>query len=140
MTILSSAVNLCKQFDIIIRSNLWRRLLNHAIDGKMFEIIHNLYANARLCGGVGTISMSNIRVWQGKKLPPFQGLFCPSLGAEFRPHSQLKIATFFPIPCLIFPIKKSKKKNQKKKKSFFFFFFFFLLFRGLFYFFFRDHY
>ena len=25
-----------------------------------------------------------------------QGIFCPSLGAEFRPHSQSKIATFFP--------------------------------------------
>ena len=25
-----------------------------------------------------------------------QGIFCPSLGAQFRPHSQSKIATFFP--------------------------------------------
>ena len=25
-----------------------------------------------------------------------QGIFCPSLGAEFRPHSQWKIATLFP--------------------------------------------
>ena len=32
-----------------------------------------------------------------------QGIFCPSLWAEFRPHSQSKIATFFPIPCLFFP-------------------------------------
>ena len=29
-----------------------------------------------------------------------QGIFCPSLGAEFRPYSQLKVAAFFPIPCL----------------------------------------
>ena len=46
---------------------------------------------------------------------PAQGLFCPS-----RPHSQLKKSLFFPIPRLIFPIKKSKKK--KKKKIFFYFF------------------
>ena len=46
-----------------------------------------------------------------------QDIFCPSLGAEFRPYSPSKKATFFPIPCLFFPIKKSKKK-------FFFFFFF----------------
>ena len=25
-----------------------------------------------------------------------QGIFCPSLGAEFQPYSQSKIATFFP--------------------------------------------
>ena len=44
-----------------------------------------------------------------------QGIFCPALGAKFRPHSQLKIANFFPIPCLFYPIKKS-----------IFFYFFFL--------------
>ena len=33
-----------------------------------------------------------------------QGIFCPYLGAEFPPHSQSKIATFFPILCLFCPI------------------------------------
>ena len=33
----------------------------------------------------------------------FQGLFCPSLEAEFRPHSQSKIATFFPNTMSDFP-------------------------------------
>ena len=55
-----------------------------------------------------------------------QGLFYPSLGAEFQPHSQSKIVTFFPIPCLIFSIKKSKIRKVKKKKKLFFFSFFFL--------------
>ena len=32
-----------------------------------------------------------------------QGIFCPSLGAEFRPHSQSKIATFFPNTMSVFP-------------------------------------
>ena len=50
-----------------------------------------------------------------------QGIFCPSTGVEFRPDSQSKMSTFFPIPCLFFPIKKSKKKKKKKKKKFTFF-------------------
>ena len=33
----------------------------------------------------------------------FQGIFCPSIGAEFRPHSQSKIATFFPNTMSVFP-------------------------------------
>ena len=45
-----------------------------------------------------------------------EGIFCPSLGAEFRPHSQSKIATFFPNTMSVFPIKKSKKIYKKKKK------------------------
>ena len=32
-----------------------------------------------------------------------QGIFYPSLGAKFRPQSQLKIATFFPITMSVFP-------------------------------------
>ena len=38
-----------------------------------------------------------------------QGIFCPSLGAKFRPHSQSKIATYFPN----ITIMKSKKKIKK---------------------------
>ena len=38
-----------------------------------------------------------------------QDILCPSLGAEFRPYSQLKIATFFPIPCLFSKLRKVKK-------------------------------
>ena len=38
-------------------------------------------------------------------IAPFQwqGIFCPSLGAEFRPHSEPKIATFFPNTMSDFP-------------------------------------
>ena len=32
-----------------------------------------------------------------------QGLFYPSLGAEFQPHSQSKIVTFFPNTMSDFP-------------------------------------
>ena len=31
------------------------------------------------------------------------GDFCPSLGAELQPHSQSRIATFFPVLCWFFP-------------------------------------
>ena len=50
-----------------------------------------------------------------------QGIFCPSVGAEFWPHPQSKIATFFPKTISDFP--------QLRRIFFFFFFFFF-----------RDHY
>ena len=56
---------------------------------------------------------------QVTKVGESQGIFCPSPGAEFQPHFQSKIATFFPMPCLFFPIKKSKKKQKKKQKLFF---------------------
>ena len=32
-----------------------------------------------------------------------QGIFCPSLGAKFRPHSQSKKATFFPNTMSVLP-------------------------------------
>ena len=46
-----------------------------------------------------------------------QGMFCPSLGAKFQPHSRLKIATFFPNPMSVF---SNKEKVKKKKKITFF--------------------
>ena len=55
----------------------------------------------------------------------FQGIFCPSLGAEFQPHSQSNIATLFPKCHVCF----SQLRKVKKKNFFFFFFTFF-----------RDHY
>ena len=59
-----------KAFDSVNRSYLWRKLLNHAFDGKMFKIIHNLYANANTCVRVDHLKSelfcSNIGVRQGK--------------------------------------------------------------------------
>ena len=40
----------------------------------------------------------------------YHGIFYTSLGADCRPHSQSKIATFFPNTMSVFPVKKSKKK------------------------------
>ena len=55
-----------------------------------------------------------------------QGIFSPSLGAEFWPHNQWKIATFSPQYHVWFS--KLRKVTKQKKIFFFFFFFFFLLF------------
>ena len=55
-----------------------------------------------------------------------QGIFCHSLGAKFRPHSQSKIATFFSQ----YHVRFSQIKKSKKNIYLYIFF----------YFFFRDHY
>ena len=43
-----------------------------------------------------------------KVLLGLQGIFCPSIGAEFQPQSQSKIAFFLPMPYMFFQIKKVK--------------------------------
>ena len=46
-----------------------------------------------------------------------QGIFCPSLGAEFWPHYQMKIATFFPQYHVHFSqIKKSETITSYEKQ------------------------
>ena len=35
-----------KAFDSVNRSLVWQKLLTHHIDGKMFKVIHSLYAKA----------------------------------------------------------------------------------------------
>ena len=42
-----------KAFDSINRTYLWQKLLSNNIDGKMFIIIHNMYANAKSCVKLG---------------------------------------------------------------------------------------
>ena len=63
-----------KVLNSVNRSYLWRKFLNHAFDGKMFKIIHNLYANAKYCVRVGHLKSelfcSNIGVGQGENLSP----------------------------------------------------------------------
>ena len=42
-----------KAFESVNRNYLWQKLLNHTTDGKLFKMIHNLYANAKSCVRVG---------------------------------------------------------------------------------------
>ena len=65
--------------------------LNNDIDGKMFKIIHNLYANAKSCVRIGnsksTSFSSNIGVRQGENLSPVLfSIFLNDL-SEFFPHA-----------------------------------------------------
>ena len=42
-----------KAFESLSRIYLWQKLLNDGVNGKMFKIIHNLYANAKSCVRIG---------------------------------------------------------------------------------------
>ena len=82
-----------KAFDSVNRIYLWQKLINNNIDGKMFKIIHNLYANAnaKSCVRIGnsksTSFSSNIGVRQGENLSPVLfSLFLNDL-TEFISHA-----------------------------------------------------
>lgn len=63
-----------KAFDSINRTYLWQKLISNNIDGKMFKIIHSLYANAKSCVKAGNLKSdsfsSNVGVRQGENLSP----------------------------------------------------------------------
>lgn len=63
-----------KAFDSVNRAYLWQKLLSNNIDGKMFKIIHGLYANAKSCVKINhmksTPFLSNVGVRQGENLSP----------------------------------------------------------------------
>ena len=60
--------------DSINRTYLWQKLLANNIDGKMFKIIHNMYANAKSCVKLGNLKSttfsSNVGVRQGENISP----------------------------------------------------------------------
>ena len=80
-----------KAFDSVNRSYLWQKLLSNNIDGKMFKIIHNMYANAKSCVRLGHLKSStfssNVGVRQGENLSPVLfSLFLNDL-TEFISHA-----------------------------------------------------
>ena len=67
-------IDFSKAFDSVWRIGLWRKLLNAKINGKFFNVIHNLYLNIKSC-----ISLNNEKsaffdshcgVRQGENLSP----------------------------------------------------------------------
>lgn len=79
-----------KAFDSVNRQYLWQKLLANNVDGKMFRIIHNLYASAKSCVKQGhmksTTFSSNVGVRQGENLSPVLfSLFLNDL-SEFISH------------------------------------------------------
>ena len=80
-----------KAFDSVNRTYLWQKLLSNNIDGKMFKIIHSLYANAKSAVRIGNLKSgsfsSNIGVRQGENLSPVLfSLFLNDL-SEFISHA-----------------------------------------------------
>lgn len=63
-----------KAFDSVNRTYLWQKLLSNNIDGKMFKIIHSLYAHVKSSVRIGNLKSasfsSNIGVRQGENLSP----------------------------------------------------------------------
>ena len=63
-----------KAFDLIDRSSLWSKLLAHRINGKVFQVIKNMYENAKSCVALGNDQSEyftcNIGVRQGENLSP----------------------------------------------------------------------
>ena len=77
-----------KAFDSVNRVYLWQKLLSNNVDGKMFRIIHSLYANVKSCVRIGNSKSacfsSNIGVRQGENLSPIlSALFLNDLSDSY---------------------------------------------------------
>jgi hypothetical protein len=63
-----------KAFDLVDRSSLWMKLLGLGINGRIFNVVHNLYDNAKSCVKINkaysNIFTCNIGVRQGDNLSP----------------------------------------------------------------------
>ena len=69
-----SLVDFSKAFDSVWRGGLWMKLLGNSINGKMFQVIHNLYQNIKSCvmylGSQSSFFQSFCGVRQGENLSP----------------------------------------------------------------------
>ena len=67
-------VDYTKAFDLINRSSLWLKLLQNGVKGKILNVIHNMYENAKSCvksdGRRSDFFSCNIGVRQGENLSP----------------------------------------------------------------------
>lgn len=67
-------IDYMKAFDLIVRSDLWRKLIGYEINGKFIAVIYNLYASAKSCvkkgGDLSEFFLCNIGVRQGENLSP----------------------------------------------------------------------
>ena len=63
-----------KAFDLIDRSSLWLKLINHGVDGKLLKIIRQIYDKSKSCisynGTTSEFFQTNIGVKQGENLSP----------------------------------------------------------------------
>ena len=63
-----------KPYDLVDRSSLWCKLIAHGINGKVINVIYNLYLNAKSCilseSKISDSFKCNIGVRQGENLSP----------------------------------------------------------------------
>lgn len=81
-----------KAFDTVSRTILWRKLAAQGINGKIFNVIRNLYENAKSCivvdGNMSDYFETKIGVKQGENLSPLLfSLFLNDIEAFFLDHS-----------------------------------------------------
>ena len=67
-------VDYSKAFDLIDRSSLWLKLIQNGVKGKIINVIHNMYKNAKSCvksgNNISDFFTCNIGVRQGENLSP----------------------------------------------------------------------
>ena len=67
-------VDYTKAFDLIDRSSLWLKLIKNGVKGKILNVIHNMYNNAKSCVKSGNVRSEffscNVGVRQGENLSP----------------------------------------------------------------------
>ena len=63
-----------KAFDLVDRSSLWSKLISSGINGKIINVVYNMYNNAKSCVKLGNnlseFFVCNIGVRQGENLSP----------------------------------------------------------------------
>lgn len=87
-----SFIDYRKAFDSINRSALWKKMLDHSIDGKVLRVIHNIYEKAKSCiklnNSLSDTFVSNLGVRQGENLSPILfSIFLNDLTAHMSDNS-----------------------------------------------------
>ena len=68
-----------KAFDNVNRIQLWQKMLDYNINGKIFNVVHNMYNQAKSCvslpdGSVSSMFQCDVGVRQGGNLSPLLDL------------------------------------------------------------------
>ena len=67
-------IDYSKAFDLIDRTSLWMKLLNNGVNGRIFDVIHNMYSKAKSCvrsnDKLSSFFSCNLGVRQGENLSP----------------------------------------------------------------------
>lgn len=104
MKLFCAFIDFSQAFDTVWRAGLWSKLLNSNINGKVYQVIYNMYSNIKSCislnGNFSNFFVSNIGVRQGENLSPLlfslflndvQSYLCDkgAIGIELYHHSDI---------------------------------------------------